>query len=247
MTIGGRRCRQATKLDFEETVSTVARMEDSIDVVFDKEINIETEAASISTQTRKKNRKLSAAARATFEIRFIELLEFKEFHGHLMVPRRYGKLGDWVNKLRQRKHRLDQERLDRLNGIGFCWDASGDKRRKEREKWWERLESLPLSTVEQPKPGTCRMSPPSRGAIQRPQQLSILSFENLTNAQTKWLRRQRIQYIESGRNPSSKLDRTQIQALNAIDPNWWQTATERKWNDQYFALKNFKAKHGTWK
>eukprot|EP00535_Pseudo-nitzschia_heimii_P002709 CAMPEP_0197181500 /NCGR_PEP_ID=MMETSP1423-20130617/5765_1 /TAXON_ID=476441 /ORGANISM="Pseudo-nitzschia heimii, Strain UNC1101" /LENGTH=399 /DNA_ID=CAMNT_0042631757 /DNA_START=34 /DNA_END=1233 /DNA_ORIENTATION=- len=264
-----RYCWYAVNVNREEFVSTVARPEEAKDVGFDTgtKIGTEAEAASVSPPFRKKKRKLSVASRATFETRFGELLEFKELHGHLKVPRRYGKLGDWVNKLRQRKDRLDQDRLDRLNEIDFCWDASGDKRRKEREKWWERLESLPLTTIQQEQTGVCRIpdtaesedlattvnepfslsllsSSSSRGVAKNSQQSSMLSFEHLTSAQKKWLRRQQIEYIESGRKPSTKLDKTQIQALNEIDPNWWQTARERKWHAQYLALKYFRAKHG---
>ena len=246
----GRNCWYAVSVDREEFLSTVPRTEEATDAVFDQETNVDTEDGSISPPVRKKKRKVSAAAQATFEIRFGELLEFKELHGHLMVPRRCGKLGDWVNKLRQRKDRLDEERLDRLNGIGFCWDASGDKRRKEREKWWERLGELPVSTVQQQQLGFCRIedtagseglsttvnesssssslsssSSSSRSATDQPKQSTILSFENLTSAQKKWLRRQRVEYIGSGRKPSQKLEKAQIQALNEIDPNWWQTVS----------------------
>ena len=183
----------------------------------------------VSSDRRK--RRPSAAASANFENRYRELLEFKEIHGHTRVPRRHRKLGDWVNKLRQRKDRLDEKRLDRLNEIGFCWDASDDKHRKEREKWWERLESfrqIPQQNLHRmAKAGSENVAPVdaslSLGGMH--EQLSMLSFDNLTSSQTKWLRRQQIEYIDSGGKPSPKLDEMQVQALNEIDPNWWQTVS----------------------
>jgi hypothetical protein len=180
----------------------------------------------------RRTRRPSAAASANFENRYRELLEFKEIHGHTRVPRRHGKLGDWVNKLRQRKDRLEEQRLDRLNEIGFCWDASDDKHRKEREKWWERLESfrqIPQQNLHRMAKAGSEIAAPvdassSHGGIH--QQSSVLSLDNLTNSQTKWLRRQQIEYIDSCGKPSPKLDEMQIQALNEIDPNWWQTVSK---------------------
>ena len=156
----------------------------------------------------RRRRKISTAASENFERRFLELLAFKESHGHTRVPRRQGKLGDWVNKLRQRKDRLDEQRLGRLNEIGFCWDASDDKLRKQKERWWERLESLRIH--------------------QRQNQSSVLLHESLTNSEKKWLRRQQLQYFDSDRKPSLKLDERQMQALRSIDPKWWQTVC-RSW------------------
>jgi len=230
-------CLYTVDADREQIVSTVHRAEAAAN------------SASASASGRRKRRP-SAAASANFENRFRELLEFREINGHTRVPRRHGQLGDWVNKLRQRKYQLDEQRLDRLNEIGFCWDASDDKRRKEREKWWERLESLSKSQQQnvyrQAEAGSEKFTPvdasSSLGVIH--QQSSVLSIDILTGPQKKWLRRQRIEYIDSGRKPSPKLEEKQIQALNEIDPNWWQTARERKWDAQYIALTDFQAKHG---
>lgn len=213
-------CWYAVETDQEDLVSPFPRTE--------KAMGGDADADSPAFVSYRRKRKISAAASENFEIRFLELLEFKETHGHTRVPRRHGKLGDWVNKLRQRKDRLDEQRLGRLNEIDFCWDASDDKRRKEKEKWWDRLESLRKI---QPLGVASRQSP-------------VLTSDNLTNSEKKWLRRQQIQYTDSGRKPSLKLDETQIQALNKIDPKWWQSPTERNWNAQYSALRAFRAKHG---
>ena len=55
--------------------------------------------------------------------RFKELLTYKSEHGDCNVPKRQGKLGRWVGG--QRKSymagSLPQDRIDRLNIIGFKW------------------------------------------------------------------------------------------------------------------------------
>ncbi len=53
---------------------------------------------------------------------FQSLIEFKEDHGHTRVPLKYEVdplLGSWVKRQRVRCHR--QDRIDRLNSIGFQW------------------------------------------------------------------------------------------------------------------------------
>jgi hypothetical protein len=66
-----------------------------------------------------------------WDVRFQELVQYKEEHGDTLVPQRNdktGALGNWV--VAQRYHykrknkRLTQERIDKLNLIGFVWDAS---------------------------------------------------------------------------------------------------------------------------
>ena len=216
----------ATRTDQEDLVTRLPLTEKSADE------DVDTVSTGIASYHRK--RRITTSASENFDRRFHELLEFKETHGHTRVPRRHGKLGDWVNKLRQRKDRLDEQRLDRLNQIGFCWDASDDKRRKEREKWWNRLESFRRLKQENPltipEPGTQNdASADSSFSIGvTHQQSATLFFDSLQDSEKKWLRRQRIQYIDSGRKPSLKLDEKQIQALNEIDPNWWQTVG-RSW------------------
>lgn len=65
-------------------------------------------------------------------LRFNELIEYRETHGDCLVPQKYKpnpKLGYWVNKQRMdkrdfdegRKTSLTQEKLQKLNKIGFQW------------------------------------------------------------------------------------------------------------------------------
>ncbi|MGG1650470.1 helicase associated domain-containing protein [Paenibacillus sp. NRS-1775] len=63
---------------------------------------------------------------------FYELLiKFKKENGHTNVPQNY-KLGDinlgiWISCQRQRKNKLSQERIDRLNKINFVWEPNEKK------------------------------------------------------------------------------------------------------------------------
>ncbi|EJK70142.1 hypothetical protein THAOC_08524, partial [Thalassiosira oceanica] len=59
-----------------------------------------------------------------WDARFKELLDYRsEHHGDCDVPFRHGKLGRWVGNQRQAyvANSLAQDRIDRLNKIGFNW------------------------------------------------------------------------------------------------------------------------------
>ena len=58
-----------------------------------------------------------------WEIRYHELVQNKAKHGDCNIPAKQGQLGSWVHKQRQiyKKGKLSQDRIDRLNGIGFKW------------------------------------------------------------------------------------------------------------------------------
>ena len=66
-----------------------------------------------------------------WEIRFNELVQYKAKHGDCNVPNRQGKLGTWADKQRStyKKDKLSQDRIDRLNGIGFDWTPPRGKRK----------------------------------------------------------------------------------------------------------------------
>ena len=58
-----------------------------------------------------------------WEARFNELLQYKAKHGDCDVPKRGGKLGEWASKQRvaYKSDSLPQDRINRLNSIGFNW------------------------------------------------------------------------------------------------------------------------------
>ena len=55
--------------------------------------------------------------------RFDELVQYKAEHGDCDVSTKKGKLGKWVDKQRAvyKAGTLTQDRIDRLEGIGFRW------------------------------------------------------------------------------------------------------------------------------
>lgn len=75
-----------------------------------------------------------------WEIHFDELKEFQRENGHCIVPRSYNaghKLGRWVGKQRMNfaNKTLSQDRIDRLNALGFVWDP-------QSHTWEQNYESL---------------------------------------------------------------------------------------------------------
>mmetsp|Transcript_34344 Transcript_34344/g.82135 ORF Transcript_34344/g.82135 Transcript_34344/m.82135 type:complete len:330 (-) Transcript_34344:24-1013(-) len=80
-----------------------------------------------------------AAGRKTWDQRFQELLEFKELHGHTVVPQNSGPLGTWVRMQRvahkkwkagDQKASMTAEKALKLREIGFCFDASANWSKK---------------------------------------------------------------------------------------------------------------------
>ena len=61
---------------------------------------------------------------------FAELQVFQKEHGHCRVPDKYKindfNLGNWVSSQRSAKQTMQPERRQRLDDIGFAWDASKD-------------------------------------------------------------------------------------------------------------------------
>lgn len=69
---------------------------------------------------------------AEWNSKFQQLCEWKDIHGHTIVPFNEGGLGWWANTQRQAKRRdkISKTRESRLNSIGFLWNASFKKTRK---------------------------------------------------------------------------------------------------------------------
>lgn len=71
--------------------------------------------------------------RERWNSRFAELVSFEKLHGHCRVPTKSGPLGHWVSTQRTnywlfqkgQKKLLTQERIDKLNEIGFEWQLYG--------------------------------------------------------------------------------------------------------------------------
>ena len=89
-----------------------------------------------------------------WDARCKELLEYRLEHGDCDVPNQRGKLGKWVSHQRTayRAGLLEQDRIDRLNGIGFKWAIT---------PWETRLNELVRYKA---KHGDCKV-PASQGQL----------------------------------------------------------------------------------
>lgn len=70
--------------------------------------------------------------------RYCELANYKAVHGHCKVPQSQRPLGTWVTKQRafRKKEKLTEERLEKLDDIGFDWGTG------TFPTWVDRLEEL---------------------------------------------------------------------------------------------------------
>jgi hypothetical protein len=87
-----------------------------------------------------------------WEESFRALQKFKAREGHCLVVRKFKdgkhKLGVWVGTQRQNKRRLSQERIQRLDSLGFSWDPLTDQ-------WEEAFKALKKFHSQE---GHCRVS-----------------------------------------------------------------------------------------
>ena len=73
----------------------------------------------------------------SWETQLSMLVQYKTNHGDCNIPTRQGQLGMWVNTQRAnyKKNKLSQDRIDRLNDIGFVWaQRSGNSRKRQAPK-----------------------------------------------------------------------------------------------------------------
>ena len=189
--------------------------------------------------------------------RFQQLRVFKESHGHTKVPKRYRSnpsLANWVGKQRQLYHNfqagtkpcsLTQKRVDLLNQLNFCWNASSSMRRNgdfmEQDtvtdiEWWSRYEEL------------CKhcQNHDDIHTILRQSRLGV------------WLDRQRKNYgiqkesahMKTHNENVTNLDNAQwlsfekLSALSQISEVWWMARRQWQWETRYRELQQFASTYG---
>jgi len=120
-----------------------------------------------------------------WEERFAELVDYKDECGDCLVPQSYVKnqLAAWVAVQRQfrKKAKLDEERVKRLDEIGFVWDA--------REQMWEECFAKLVAYKEEH--GNCRV--PARHANK---QLATWVNSQRTNKRTGRLAKERFERLD---------------------------------------------------
>ena len=93
--------------------------------------------------------------RKTWDERFHELMEYKETHGHCLVPQSCS-LGEWVHKQRKmykmlkngKSCSLTTERALKLADVGFVFDASGYRRGRKVVE--ETINVVPMPVAQMP-------------------------------------------------------------------------------------------------
>ncbi|KAL3937784.1 MAG: hypothetical protein SGBAC_007182 [Bacillariaceae sp.] len=115
---------------------------------------------------------------------------------------------------------MTEDKVAILNQIGFCWDGTAttakSRERQAEDKWWSRLEEFRAMHASDHK-----MSTPSMD---------------------RWLKQQ--QWLMQQRAESTGVDETKLEALNAIDRNWWKSKWQLQWEERYQELLAYKEEHG---
>jgi hypothetical protein len=150
-----------------------------------------------------------------WQMRFGELLQYKEKHGNTLVPSEYGEnpsLGKWVNNQRTayKDGNLSEERIQKLNDIGFVWDPL--------EAQWQGLYYQLVQYKEE------------FGDTLVPHQYEKNPSLGL------WVGRQRNEY------KADNLSVERIQKLNAIGFVWDSPGAQ--WQEYYFQLVQYQEEFG---
>ncbi|WP_114778487.1 helicase associated domain-containing protein [Botryobacter ruber] len=162
---------------------------------------------------------------AQWEEFFQQLLSFSRRHGHCRVPCRHEKLVSWIERQRVswKKGQLPQDRLKRLEEIGFIWSSEDMKRRS----WEVRYKQL-----------------------KEYKRLVGHSFVSTNYRENRslgiWVSTQR-RLEAKGKLPAAK--RKKLDQLGFV----WSKNTECKlqsvydkhWNDSFEKLKAYRQQHGT--
>lgn len=200
-----------------------------------------------------------------FTQKLVELYEYKEKYGDLLVPKRFPEnpaLGSFVNKQRQlfKKYlanetcSLTSERVDLLNQLEFVWDATSTpttyvrpgKDTEGLNKTWLKFYSELCNTIED------RLSQlrDEDGHYTEPESLlsihrtvaTMLAMSKVTPASPlgKWIAEQRNQYQQWLDEKPSRLSEKERAALSSVDQFWWLQPRERVWRIRYYTLVSYK-------
>ena len=100
--------------------SEIAKLQALLAENFDYESNDDDEAVEDDN---------SVCDGTPWSIKYFMLKQYKEEHGDCMVPFKFPQLGNWVNDQKKafKNKKLRQERIDKLNKIGFYWGKGHPK------------------------------------------------------------------------------------------------------------------------
>ncbi|GFH61991.1 hypothetical protein CTEN210_18467 [Chaetoceros tenuissimus] len=163
--------------------------------------------------------------------RFEELKEFKAQQGHCNVPHRYEPnkgLGIWVGTQRNQyklmsngsKSTMTQERVAKLESLGFVWNRSRDRL---KDTWNERFEQLKEYKVQN---GHCNVP-----TVYKP-----------NKALFGWVCNQRRQYKLMSNGSKSTMTQERVEKLEGLGFVW--NRSKDTWNERYEELKEYKVQNG---
>ena len=161
------------------------------------------------------------AQEAAWDEKFAELVSYKEMHGNTLV-RQGSKLGNWVSTqrdlfrlLQEGKHsHLTDERIQRLNQIGFVWDA-------HEAAWEENFAELVEFKA-------------THGHTDVPRSWKSQQL-------FQWVSKQRREYRKLKEGKKAFITEERIERLNQIGFVW--SAREAAWEEKFAELVEFKATH----
>ena len=131
--------------------------------------------------------------------KFEELKKYKNTNGHCNVPRNYsGGLGVWVEQPITKKKKLDNDKISKLESIGFVWKMN---LLENQQKWMDWLEELKKYKKIN---GHCNVPEKYSGGL------------------GYWVRRQRVTYKKGG------LIYDKISRLESIGFAWSRRVSEQR-------------------
>ena len=173
----------------------------------------------------------------TWEQRYDALLQYKMIYGNCRVPQSYNDdgsgLGRWVVYMRHlyktnNRHQLDNQKIDKLNALGFVWDA-GQRRTVD---WETRLQQL-KDYIQ--KHGHSRVPFTYKEDTQNGENGSIEAYVS-TNL-GHWVQTQRINYRKNRLTPE------RVEKLRSIGFSFAKSRA-LEWEEQFQKLETFVKQHG---
>lgn len=161
--------------------------------------------------------------RASWNDRFEELVQFKNVHGHCVVPKNYGSLGSWVRDQRHKmkKGGLLYDKISLLEEVDFVWDV---------HQWqWNQTYHELLEYKEK------------RGHTNVPLSQGTLGL---------WVSNQRADYNKYRQGKPSHMTQTRAEQLRSIGFEFYsgkklQSSIDERWYLRFVELKRYKDVHGT--
>ena len=174
------------------------------------EIHVHDECLGILETFREIDNRLGG-----WEIRFQELVDYKQEHGNCLVPQSWEEnqpLAKWVSRQRttKKKGQLDDDKIKRLEELGFVWDP-------RQQAWEDQFQEMVAYKHEY---GNC-LVPKGRG-------------ENKVLA--SWVNFQRTT------KKKDKLDADKIKRLDELGFVW--EPDQQAWEDRFQELVAYKREHG---